>query len=226
MRQFMARSVGMLGVLGMVCGGVQRSQALLYPGSPGGHTNVGAALDVDAYFSSEFVDDIESGPSTNHSAILPHVTVETFSEIDSHHYYKFTVSTAGYMGIFDIDYAESNGLDTQIALLASNQSTVLATNDDAPFDGPGDPLPSTLNSFLTYTFATPDVYYLQVGECVSNSCGNLSLPGEFAARESYTLHISIGNDPNPMPEPGTWLLFSTGLVGLLGYGWRRVKQQA
>lgn len=26
------------------------------------------------------------------------------------------------------------------------------------------------------------------------------------------------------PEPGTWLLLSTGLVGLLGYGWRRKHQ--
>jgi hypothetical protein len=187
---------------------------------------VGLALNVDPYFSSEFVGDIESGPSTNDSTILPHVTVETTSESGSHHFYTFTVLTAGARGIFDIDYAESNGLDTQIALLAPNGSTVLASNDDAPFDGPGDVLSSTLNSFLTYLFATPGVYYLQVGECASNDCDTLSLPGAFTANELYTLHLSVGNNPNPMPEPGTWLLFSTGLVGMLGYGWRRVKQPA
>jgi hypothetical protein len=28
----------------------------------------------------------------------------------------------------------------------------------------------------------------------------------------------------PTPEPGTWLLLSTGLAGLLGYGWRKQPQ--
>ncbi len=29
--------------------------------------------------------------------------------------------------------------------------------------------------------------------------------------------------PNEVPEPGTWLLFGTGLLGIVGYGWRRNK---
>ncbi len=31
---------------------------------------------------------------------------------------------------------------------------------------------------------------------------------------------------NMVPEPGTWLLFATGCVGLLGYGWRRRRWAA
>jgi hypothetical protein len=27
--------------------------------------------------------------------------------------------------------------------------------------------------------------------------------------------------PTPTPEPGTWLMLGTGLLGLVGYGWRR-----
>jgi hypothetical protein len=30
---------------------------------------------------------------------------------------------------------------------------------------------------------------------------------------------------DPVPEPSTWLLMGTGLVGMLGYGWRRQRQQ-
>jgi hypothetical protein len=33
-------------------------------------------------------------------------------------------------------------------------------------------------------------------------------------------NVVVNTAPAPMPEPGTWLLLSTGVVGLLGYGWR------
>jgi hypothetical protein len=33
-------------------------------------------------------------------------------------------------------------------------------------------------------------------------------------------------EANPIPEPSTFLLFGTGLVGLLGYGWRQRKYAA
>ena len=41
----------------------------------------------------------------------------------------------------------------------------------------------------------------------------------------YSAAVRHG-ETTPTPEPGTWVLMGTGLVGLLGYGWRRKKRQA
>jgi uncharacterized protein YjbI with pentapeptide repeats len=39
---------------------------------------------------------------------------------------------------------------------------------------------------------------------------------------SYHLNLTGAiHEPIPNPEPGTWLLLGTGLIGLIGYGWRR-----
>jgi hypothetical protein len=34
---------------------------------------------------------------------------------------------------------------------------------------------------------------------------------------------ALGHTVSAAPEPSTWLMFGTGLIGLLGYGWRRKK---
>lgn len=41
-----------------------------------------------------------------------------------------------------------------------------------------------------------------------------------------TDHPGYGFTVHPIPEPATWLLFASGLVGLLDYAWRRKKQAA
>jgi hypothetical protein len=41
----------------------------------------------------------------------------------------------------------------------------------------------------------------------------------FAARDS-SIHPG---STDPVPEPGTWMLMGTGVIGMLGYGWRKRK---
>jgi hypothetical protein len=40
------------------------------------------------------------------------------------------------------------------------------------------------------------------------------------------LDVQFQIDGVALPEPGTLTLFTTGIVGLLGYGWRRRKKVA
>ena len=35
----------------------------------------------------------------------------------------------------------------------------------------------------------------------------------------------ISTVPEPVPEPSTWMLMGTGIIGVLGYGWRKRQRQ-
>jgi len=43
--------------------------------------------------------------------------------------------------------------------------------------------------------------------------------------DKSTLTAQATPTPTPTPEPGTWVLMGSGLVGLVGYGWRRKSLQ-
>jgi hypothetical protein len=67
----------------------------------------------------------------------------------------------------------------------------------------------------------------------TDSNGTIELPGIFSsftftaqalgvyANGGDGIGIQIGADVAPVPEPGTLVLFTTGIIGLLGYGWRK-----
>jgi serralysin len=174
-----------------------------------------AAQNINAFFSSEFQADIEAGVDgmgnvINMSDRSQHVTVNSIIDDSSltFDFYEFSVAEAGIKGIFDIDNAEANNLDSYLTLFDTDGTTVLAENDDSAFDGPGDQLALTLNSFLTWTFADAGTYFIRVGE--AEFCGvGCSIPAVIPDGVSYQLHVSLMS----VPEPGSLALLAVGVMG-------------
>ena len=46
-----------------------------------------------------------------------------------------------------------------------------------------------------------------------------------SGRHWAAYQFKVGQAPDPVPEPGTWLRMSTGVLRLIIYRWRRWQQQ-
>jgi hypothetical protein len=100
--------------------------------------------------------------------------------------YSFTVSNAGDVGIFDVDFGSGAGgsFDSWIRLFASD-GTELASNDDSsPSDGQGGSV-SFQDSYIEYTFDAPGLYVIEVGRF----CCPVAVP----AGATYELQVSVEN---------------------------------
>jgi hypothetical protein len=117
------------------------------------------------------------------------------------------VPVANSVGYFDIDFAATpNQTYDSYLQLRDSLGTILAENDDTHPGDPGTTDPhDSLDSFISYVFATPGVYEIGVGACCS-----MVLP---PAGQEYLLHVSIENH-DFVPEPTSVVLLGGGLFAL------------
>lgn len=172
------------------------------------------AQNIDAAFG--FLPDQVIETNSNLDLGIPNATVFGFSGDGTYDYYSFTVGTGasplqvGQEVFFDTDFAEIVGLDTHITLFDTDGTTVLDTNDDAPFKGPGDLGENVFNSFLSYIFDTSGEYFIRVGQFDGSDYG-----GVLSTDATYQLQVSTV----PIP-PAAWL-FGSGVLALYALSRRR-----
>jgi PEP-CTERM motif len=98
------------------------------------------------------------------------------------------------------------------------------TNYDSPaimavYDASNNLLESFTLAAGGVNLVPPDAFYGFVAS--SPIISSFRLTDEYIGLRDLTIQ-----GPAAVPEPGTWLLLASGLVGLLGYGWRRQQRAA
>jgi Bacterial pre-peptidase C-terminal domain len=149
-------------------------------------------------------------PNIDQSSSVPHVSVQGTGD-GTFDYYSFTVSNAGDVGTFDIDFGSNPGgagdMDTVIFLYDSN-GTLLATNDDSMTSSVDGGSLSSWDSFLQYTFDAPGTYVIAVGEYFSEDGGGQLTGNPPDAGDTYTLQVSIEN--HAVATPSDWYQVQLG----------------
>jgi hypothetical protein len=187
---------------------------------------LGAAQNIDAFFTLDYSPDIGDWAGVNTSTVYPHVTVNGTGN-GTLDYYSFTVPWAGVTGIFDIDYGWTNEvgtLDTYLAIWDSSGNWIAVNDDSSTFRGAGG---STYvwDSFIQYTFASPGIYTVGVAEYYAEvtSGGWAPISNVPDVGDTYVLQVSLSS---VIPEPGTFVLLGLGVIGVVGMAYRRRKKSA
>ncbi len=160
------------------------------------NTTFAAAIGLNGHFDA-FAD-----ANIGDSLTVPHATVLATANGGGPEYYSFTVSAANAQATFDIDH--TSGIDSYVVLYNA-AGTQLAFNDDSGSD-PGST--SSLDSYLTYTFAQTGTYYVQVRDFHGNP----------AAGATYTLNVSLQGAPVATVLDGSSLSGGGGNDTLQGNG--------
>jgi len=125
-------------------------------------------------------------------------------------------------------YAYGAILEFTGSVNVANGQTINSTHDDGItlYIGPN---PATSSSTSVISAPGPTSADTSTGTYAGASgLQNLTLLYDECCGPPGILNLSLvppTNPPPPTPEPGTWLLFASGLAGLFGYGWRRGLRQ-
>ncbi|WP_292103897.1 M10 family metallopeptidase C-terminal domain-containing protein [Brevundimonas sp.] len=133
-----------------------------------------AAVDVSNLFG------IVENPDIENSTTTPHVSISAETS-GNPEYFRFVVTEAGAVGVFDIDRV-FGGVNLNLTIYDA-EGNLVRYNDDWPLD-PGSLAP--LDPFIEHTFAQPGVYYVVV---------NTNYPLGLIVGTKYTLQISLSDAP-------------------------------
>ena len=148
----------------------------------------------------------EANAEITDATTIPHASVQGSGQ-NAWDYYSFTLNSAANV-LFDIDHGMP-ALDSYLKLFNSD-GVLLSYNDDGHITDAGSI--HGYDSYLNYAFSQAGRYVVGVGRCCSSA---------LSTGQGYTLNVS---SVAAVPEPETYALLVTGLVGL-GIGKRRWQRR-
>ncbi len=166
----------------------------------GSNGSLATAINLDPYFSSEFVANITS------STTVPHATAtRTFGGATQYDWFSFS-ATSGSSILLDVD----NGMfdfDPYLRVYDSGSSSITA-NDDGHAGDLGSA--HGYDSYLPFTATYTGLYFVEVSVYVHGMIG---------AGQNYDLHVSVQDHVAPgVPDSASSaLLCGLGLLSLLGF---------
>ncbi|MGF1643178.1 MAG: DVUA0089 family protein [Thiotrichales bacterium] len=171
------------------------------------------AQNINASFSTGFDADIGDADGNNISTSSQHVTVYGTGN-GSYDYFRFTVPTAGTLGVFDIDYGMP-GFDSELALWTA-AGTVLAENDDHSTTAGAGGSVHNFDAFIQYLFDSAGDYIVGVARYSASATSSGWTGGVIGEGQDYRLQVALMSPVTPVPLPGAVWLFGSGLLAAIG----------